>query len=98
MVEAVFSVFGTGRPAVFGAVVLASLEGVPHFFLSNWLIYGGGIFGAYMDAVAKIQKMLGLAGDVWLKVVGVWVAGHAFLGIIFGAIAVVVAKRIEHER
>lgn len=97
VMEAVFSVFGNGSAAVFWATLLACFEGVPHFFVSNWLVYGGGIFAAYMDAVARIQKMLGFSGDMWLKVLAVWAGAHLVIGALAGAGAAAVAGRIRRE-
>lgn len=97
LAEVILSAAGLSRVSVFLACLVNSLEGVPHFFVSNWIVYGGDIFSSYMRAVEKIQLMLGLSGGFWVKVLALWAAGHIAIGAASGAVAVYAVERLKHE-
>jgi len=42
-------------------------------------------------------KSLGLAGELWVKALGIWIAVHLLFGVVSGFIAVAVTRRIRHE-
>lgn len=97
IIEAVLTLFGTSAASVFLAVLLACFEGVPHFFATNWIIYGGDIFKVYMEAVRAAQKFLRLGENAWVKVVAFWLLGHLVVGIAAGLSAVYITKKLENE-
>ncbi|MBI4679149.1 MAG: hypothetical protein HY748_16355 [Elusimicrobia bacterium] len=91
LVEAVLSVFGRGGPQFMAACVVACFEGVPHFFVSSWLLYGKGIFDTYLEVVKRMQEFFRLPDGLWMWVLALWAAGHLAVGLVAGAAAVAVA-------
>ena len=95
--EAILSALGTGKAGVWLTVMAACLEGIPHFFVTNWLMYGTGIFGAYLAVVKGMQAFFGLPGNSWKFIVLLWLAGHAALGTVYSVLAVRTLKYLEHR-
>jgi hypothetical protein len=98
ILEAVLTVFGCGRPQFIVGCVLACLEGIPHFFITNWLFFGKGIFVTYLDAGRKMQGFFGLPDGFWKVLVALWLAAHLVLGLAAGALAAGLAARRQRAR
>lgn len=95
IVEAVLTTLGTRKAAIWLAVMLACLEGLPHFFVSSWLMYGGQIFSAYLKVVEGIQRYFQLPGSSWKIIAVLWVVGHLLIGAVYAAVTVKVLKYLE---
>jgi hypothetical protein len=93
LLEAVLTGFGCGRPQFLAGCALACLEGIPHFFVTNWLFFGRGIFATYLEVVEKMQGFFGLPPGLWKAVVAVWAAAHLVLGLAAGAAAAALVRR-----
>ena len=93
LLEAVLSVFGCGQGQFIAGGLLACLEGIPHFFLTNWLLYGRGIFSTYLEAARQMQAFFSLPDGFWKAVVAVWAGAHVVLGLTAGAVAAALARR-----
>ncbi len=95
--EAVFSSFGLNTASVFAASFLVCFEGIPHFFFTSWLMYGGGIFETYLRVVKKTAAVLGLPENAYVTVLLVWIAGHAAAAAIFGWLSAASVKKLKNE-
>jgi hypothetical protein len=95
VVEAVLSLMGVNAVSFFVGPLLSSLEAVPHVFVSNWLMFGVGIFKTYGKAVHQIQAFFGLSQDLWKVVAGVWLGGHLLLAVLSGALSVKVGRYLR---
>jgi len=98
LLEAVLTLFGCGRVQFMLGCALACLEAIPHFFVTNWLFFGRGIFGTYLEAVRQMQAFFGLPDGFWKAVVAVWAAAHLLLGLSAGAVAAALVARGKHGR
>lgn len=95
MLEILFSLAGCGAAPIFAAGVLSSLESIPHFFVTNWIIYGRGIFSVYMEAVKQMQNFFGFPPNLWKIILALWLAGHLAAGIGAGILSVIVTNKIR---
>ena len=98
VLEAVFTLFGTGTLPVFLGSVAACLEGIPHFFTTNWILYGRGVFDSYLQALSGVQRLFGLPDGSWRALLALWLAGHLLLGAFWGLIAVAAVRRTGRAR
>ena len=98
ILEAVLTLFGCGRIQFVLGCSLACLEGIPHFFVTNWLFYGRGIFSTYLEAVRQMQVFFGLPDGFWKLIVGAWAAAHLALGLAAGLVAASLEARSRHGR
>ncbi len=97
LAEAVLSSLGTKRLSFVLACLACAMEGVPHFFVAHWIMYGQGIFDAYRKVMEQLQSFFGLGSDLWQWVVCLWVAGHLLIGLVSGVIAVSVGEYLRRE-
>ena len=97
VVEAVLTMLGCGRAQFVLACALACLEGIPHFFVTNWLFFGKGIFATYLEVIRQMQGFFGLPGNFWKTIVVIWVAAHLALGLAAGAVAAALVGRMQRE-
>ncbi|MDD4004980.1 MAG: hypothetical protein PHW69_07230 [Elusimicrobiaceae bacterium] len=95
IVEAALTAFGTRRKAVWLAVMLACLEGLPHFFVTSWLMYGSGIFNAYLKVIEGLQRFFGLPDSSWKLIAVLWIAGHFIIGAAYALVTVRVLEYLE---
>jgi hypothetical protein len=95
ILEAVFTICGCGRAQFLLGCVLACLEGIPHFFLMNWLFFGKGIFTTYLEAARRMQSFFGLPDGFWKALVALWAAAHIMLGLAAGAVAATLSGRSQ---
>ncbi|MDD2773337.1 MAG: hypothetical protein PHP45_06535 [Elusimicrobiales bacterium] len=95
MAEAVLTLLGVNSLSFFVTVLLVSLEGIPHFFVSGWLLYGRGIFDAYLKVAKQMQGFFGVNPDFWKQIAALWVGGHLLIGALFGLIAVRAGKYLR---
>ncbi|MFA6092515.1 MAG: hypothetical protein WCU88_03530 [Elusimicrobiota bacterium] len=95
LVELVLSLFGTSPAAILLACITACLEGIPHFFITNRILYGRDIFTTYLAVVRQMQAFFGLPEDAWKTLLGLWLAGHLLIGACAGAVAVMAARRLR---
>lgn len=95
IMEIVFAFLPVNFLSVMLGSVLCCLEGIPHFFVTNTLIYGKDIFSVYMQALTKVQKYFGLPENAWLLVLFVWLAGHIVIGLIAGLTAYKTCKYLK---
>jgi len=93
MIELILVFFGCGRMQFFLACVAASLEAIPHFFVTNWIFYGRGIFETYLAIVRQVQGIFGISGDFWLWILALWAGAHVMTGIAAGIIAARFAEK-----
>ena len=98
IVEIVLTVFRLNLFSVFSACLLACLEGVPHFFATNWIIYGGDIFGAYLDVLKKISAIFGIKTEFYWKIIFLWVSAHLLIGSLAGLAALSMMRKLKNER
>lgn len=94
MVELALSLFGTRRWSLLLACVLCCLEGIPHFFIFNWVVYGQGIFASYMAMIKSIQDFFGFGENLWRYIVLVWIGIHLLIGAAAGLFTIKVAKQL----
>lgn len=94
LVELVLTLWGTRKTALLAACVLCCLEGIPHFFVSNWVLYGQGIFASYMALLRGLQGFFGLGPDLWKQVLALWVGVHLLIGLTAGWFTLKVARQL----
>lgn len=95
IVETVLSAFGTRKAAIWLAVMLACLEGLPHFFVTSWLMYGSQVFSAYLKVIEGAQRYFHLPDSSWKALAVLWIAGHLLIGAVYAAVTVRVLKYLE---
>jgi len=95
LAEAALTALGPRRTGFFVTGLACCLEGVPHFFVTNWIFYGKGIFSAYLGLVKALESFFGLGAGLWKEILAVWVAAHILLGLASGFAAVGVAKYLR---
>lgn len=93
--ELVLSVFGISKLSFTLACLLCALEGVAHFFITNWMMYGRGIFKAYMQVVTSLQKFFGFPDGFWKEIVVFWVVCHFIFGGLAAWVSISAAKRLR---
>jgi len=94
MVELVLSGGGLRKISLLAACLVCCLEGIPHFFVSNWIIYGKGIFATYLGLVKGLQEFFGLGPDLWKIILLFWIAAHVAIGLFAGWFTINVAKQL----
>jgi hypothetical protein len=97
LAELVFTALGAGRIGLFLAPVVCCMEGVPHMFVVQRLIYGEGVFDAYLKVAAKMQAAFGLREDLWVMVLLLWIAGHLAIGTAAGVCAIGIGAYLRRE-
>lgn len=95
--ELVLTALGAGRLGLFFAPVACCLEGIPHMFVAQRLIYGEGVFDAYRRVIVKMQAAFGLGENLWVQVLLLWIAGHLLIGAVAGACAVGIGGYLKRE-
>ncbi|NLI09162.1 MAG: hypothetical protein GX447_00200 [Elusimicrobia bacterium] len=95
--EIVFLLFGLNSFSVFTASFAVCFEGIPHFFITSWIMYGGGIFETYLIVIEKTASVLGLPKDSYMAVLFLWIAGHAAAGFFFGKVSSASVKKLKNE-
>jgi len=95
LAELVLSLFGTSRLSFTLACMLCALEGVAHFFITNWLTYGRGIFKAYMQVVTGLQKFFGFPDGFWKEVIAFWIIVHFLFGGAAAWVSIKAARRLR---
>jgi len=95
LAEMVLTLLGCGKMQFLLACLLACLEGIPHFFVTNWIFYGRGIFHTYLEAVRQMQFFFGIRSDFWKLAVGAWIFGHVLLGIASGILAGFILRQVK---
>jgi hypothetical protein len=95
--ELLLTAMGTGRLAFLAGCVACTLEGIPHFFIAHWIMYGQGIFDAYRRVLEKLQTSFGLPGCLWKQVLALWVAGHLAIGVACGLLAISVGSYVRKK-
>ncbi|HOJ86231.1 MAG TPA: hypothetical protein PK103_08305 [Elusimicrobiales bacterium] len=95
--EIVFSLFSINRFSILISSFLAVLEGIPHFFITTWIIYGGGIFDAYLNAISEISRIFGLSKEFYLKVLVLWISGHIIIALFSFFISLKLIKWLKNE-
>lgn len=95
--EFVFSFLGLNTVSVFVSSFLVCFEGIPHFFFSSWLIYGGSIFDTYLKVIKKTAFALGLDENAYIIVLFIWVGVHAVVAAIFGWLSAISVRKLKNE-
>jgi len=95
MAEIVLSVLGVGVISFFITPLLCAMENAAHFFVNNWIKYGGDVFGMYAEIFHKMQPLFGLKPDSWKMFVAVWLAAHLVIGVAAGFVSVRVGKYLR---
>lgn len=95
--EIVFSLFSVNKFSILVSSFLAVLEGIPHFFITTWLIYGGGIFDAYLKAISEISKIFGLSKEFYIKILFLWLFGHIIIALFSFMISLKLIKWLKNE-
>lgn len=97
MAELILTALGTGRIAFLLACIACCMEGIPHVIIAHRIIYGEGIFAAYLKVVEKFQASLGMGDNLWREVLLLWVAGHAAIGVVAGLGAISIGSYLRRE-
>jgi len=97
MAEALLTWLGTGWYAIMASCIACTLEGVPHFFIMQRIMYGGSILNAYVEAAKKLQASFGLGESTLKYVIALWVAGHLVTGIVCGLLAISVGNYVRKK-
>lgn len=97
MAELLLTLLGTGWRGFMASCVACSMEGVPHFFIVHWIMYGQGIFNAYLKIIEKLQTFFGLGENPWKQILVVWVAGHLLIGMLCGLLAISVGNYVRRK-
>jgi hypothetical protein len=97
IVEFIYIIFGSNNLSVFLASLFACLEGIPHFFITSWIIYGGSIFEAYLKTIEKVALIFKIKKDLYLWILFIWILGHVFIGLISGYISKILRERLKSE-
>lgn len=97
IIEMVFSVCGFNRLAIFFASLLAVFEGIPHFFITNFLMYGKGIFELYIKAVSSVSAFFNISGSSYIYIFLLWVAGHFVIAVVSYIISLKIIGRIKND-
>lgn len=94
LVELTLTLLGTSSLSVLLACMAACMEGVPHFFITNRILYGRGIFETYMSAIRQLQAFFGLPQQAWKQVLAFWLGGHLLIGLVAGILAIAAVRRL----
>ncbi|MCX6340233.1 MAG: hypothetical protein NTX71_10010 [Candidatus Aureabacteria bacterium] len=97
LAELLLTVLGTGWCAFLASCVACTMEGIPHFFIAHWIMYGQGIFNAYLKVIEKLQASFGLGENLWKQILVLWVAGHLVIGIACGLLAISVGNYVRRK-
>jgi len=94
LVELVLTAWGTRKFSLLLACVLCCLEGVPHFFVSNWILYGQGIFASYLALIKGLQGFFGLGPGLWKEFLALWLGVHVVIGLASAWFTIRVARQL----
>lgn len=97
MAEIIFSFLGLKKMSVFLSSVLLSIEGLPHFIITSWIMYGGTIFEAYLKVLSKVSNIFHLPQNFYFTVFFLWLAAHIIIGSFFGRISIIVLGKVKNE-
>ncbi len=97
IIECVFSIIGFNRFSIYIACLLAVFEGVPHFFITNLLMYGKGIFDSYIEAGFKIAEYFGFSLQLYFVIFVLWIMAHLIIGFLSSRISIMIIKRFEGD-
>jgi len=95
--EIVFGILGFNIFSVFVSTFLAVFESIPHFFITNWIIYGGSIFEVYVRALNNISQFFGFSGKFYLNVFLIWVFAHVIIAFFSFFISKNLLKWLRNE-
>lgn len=97
LAEFMFSLFGLRCWCVFLTSILLCMEAVPHFFVTSWIMYGGGIFEAYMKVLSRIASIFRLPENFYISIITLWLGAHILIGAFFGRLSVISVRRLKHD-
>lgn len=97
IIELSYTFLGLNRFGMFISFFLSVFEGIPHFFITNFLMYGSSIFDTYIKAALSISKLFGISSRIYIYLFGLWVFFHFVIAIFSFAICLSIIKRIKSE-
>ena len=97
LVEVTFSVLKFNVLSVFVSSFLCVLEGVPHFFITTWIMYGGNIFDVYINALKNISKLFGFKSNIYIWVFAVWIFCHIVIWIFSSLVSLKLIRWLKNE-
>ncbi|MCX7642130.1 MAG: hypothetical protein N2Z20_05810 [Elusimicrobiales bacterium] len=97
IIEVVYSIFGLNRLSILIATTFAVLEGIPHFFVTNIIMYGNTIFDTYIKAASSISNFLGIKSSFFIYMFFIWIFLHFIVAFFSYLLTINVLRRIKNE-
>ncbi len=97
MAEIIFSFLGLKKSSIFLSSLVLSLEGLPHFVMTSWIMYGGSIFEAYLKVLSKVSTIFHLPKNFYFTIFFLWLSAHVIIGAFFGRISIIVVGKVKNE-
>ncbi|NLH38932.1 MAG: hypothetical protein GX445_02590 [Elusimicrobia bacterium] len=97
LMELTFSALKFNMLSVFIASFLCVLEGVPHFFITTWIMYGGSIFDVYINALNNISKLFGFKSSFYIWILALWILCHIVIWIFSALISLKLIRWLKNE-
>ncbi|MEF3279680.1 MAG: hypothetical protein K6357_01765 [Elusimicrobiota bacterium] len=97
IIEVIFGVFNFNKFSIIFSSLLCVLEGVPHFFITTWIMYGGGIFEVYLNAMANISKIFGFSKEIYIYVFLIWLFAHFLIGFFSSFVSIKLIGWLKNE-